>query len=118
MGRELAAAEAALGQVEVNCCICRGTHLAGAMFFFIDLQSEISGGATAWLALGVWINCIAVQCDATVKAIEAENIDQVVHVDHVRYCYAEFPDEFKATWKITTIVIGGGRACWKSLKKR
>ena len=52
MGRELAAAEAALGQVEVNCCICRGTHLAGAMFFFIDLQSEISGGATAWL--GAW----------------------------------------------------------------
>ena len=46
------------------------------MFFFIDLQSEISGGATAWLALGVWINCIAVQCDPTVKAIASENIEQ------------------------------------------
>ena len=63
--------------------------------------------AGAW----VWISCIAVQCDPTVKAIAAENIDQVVHVDHVGDFYAEFPDEFMATWKITTNVIGGGRAC-------
>ena len=43
MGRELAAAEAALGQVEVNCCICRGTHLLGPIFFSltIGLESEV-----------------------------------------------------------------------------
>ena len=117
MGREPATAKAARGQVEVNCCICRGIHLLGPVFF-IDLQSGISGGATALLALGVWINCIAVQCDATVKAIEAENIDQVVHVDHVRDFHAEFLDECTAKWKMTTIVIGGGTACQKSVKKR
>ena len=84
---------------------------AGPNVFFIDRRSGILGGATAWLALGVWINCIAVQCDATVKAIAAENINQVVHVDHVRDFHAEFLDECMAKWKITTIVIGGRRAC-------
>ena len=80
--------------------------------FFTDLRSGISGGATALLALGVWINCIAVQCDPTVKAIAAENIDSGGACGpRARTFYAEFLDEFMATWKITTIVIGGGRAC-------
>ena len=52
------------------------------------------------------------------KAIAAENIDQVVHVDHVRDFHAEFLDECMAKWKITTIVIGGGRACWKKSSKK
>ena len=89
MGRELAAGKSALGHVEANCCICRGTHLLGPMFF-IDHRSGTLGGATAWLALGVWINCIAVRCDPTVNAIAAENIDQGVHVDHVVDFNAEF----------------------------
>ena len=67
--------------------------------------------------LGSGSTASRLRCDPTVNPIAAENIDQGVHVEHVVDFNAEFWDEFMAKWKITTIVIGGGKACWISLKK-
>ena len=80
-------------------------------FLLIDLWSGFAGAAMALLSLGVSVYCLAAETDPFVRAVAAENLDVIVHVNSVEEVSVDMVRDFLQRRKVKGIILGGGSPC-------
>ena len=84
-------------------------------FLLIDLWSGFGGAAMALLSMGVSVYCLAAVTDPFVRAVVAENLDGIVHVNSVEKVSVDMVRDFLQRRKVKGIILGGGGPCQRPL---